>query len=804
MKNKKKIYFIFYIFLYCLFIPHAYTKNSIYQLNADIIRYTDNNETIVAEGNSEAIDQYGKKIFADSIIYDKKNSIIKTIKNSRYIDGENEILAEFFLYDLKKKKILATNNVIYFDKNGNEFNFSEFEYFENSKKGFGTNIVGKLIDKSSLEGPVGEIDENKGIVIVKNNNQKKGFINEFLSLFNKSENRYTTCENKNNSNKNIKERCPDWSMSSTKTEHNSNKKMVYHQNAVIKLRNIPVFYTPYFSHPDPSVQRKSGFLNPSTKNFKNLGRTFKAPYFWDINDNTDLTFTPIFYQDENSIFLTEYRHQHNNGLIKIDSSYSKGYKDINKKGETGENLNRTSGSRNHFFLNFLGSYDNLFFETNDIEFNIQRISQKNYLNVNEINTNFVKQDISSLNNNIILNSFENNKRLKLSMNIYENLNDDNPNTKYQYIIPTIDFNNYFEKLNQQISLNNYFDAKNYNADSKQSTQINKIESASNEKIIKKIGITNTFKTKFSNINVYNDNISNAKENLNIDFISTFAVDSSLPLARFKNNGTDETLTPRIFSKYTPGSMSNANNDGKILNYGDIYSMDRMSNLTNPETGISFGYGVDYEMNKKNIENITYFKNKFSIGQVLNAKENKEMPTTSSLNKKTSNFVGNINMQYINNISNTENEILKNNTKDFNIQRGLNLSYNFNISNNLNKILQNDLKLSYENENNAFLTNYYEIHDIGNQQYIEGKYIKKLKNDLNIILTGRKNLETSYSENNSIEINYDSDCLKFGINLSKRFYESEDLKTNNNLNLFIMLKPFGQPVAPDLTNLISKD
>ena len=633
MINKKKNYFILFNLLYCFFVSSAFSENSIYQLKADFIKYIDNNSTIIAQGNSEATDQYGKKIFAESIIYDKKNSIIKTNKNSRFIDGKNEILAEIFFYDLKQKKILAKNNVQYFDKNGNEFNFSEFEYFEISKKGFGKNIVGKLSDKSSLEGPIGEIDENSGIIFLKNNEKEEGLLDNFLSLFRKHENRYTTCENKNNSNKNIKERCPDWSLSTIKTEHNSNKKMVYHQHAVIKLRNIPVFYTPYFSHPDPTVRRKTGFLTPSTKNFDNLGRTLKTPYFFDLDDNTDLTFTPIFYQDENSIFLTEYRHQVKNGFLTVDTSYSKGYKDLNKKSDSGENLNRTSGSRNHFFLKFLGSYENLFYRTNDIEFNIQRISQKNYLNVNEINTNFIKQDISALKNNIILNSFENNKRLKLSMSVYENLSDENPNTKYQYTIPTIDFNNFFEKFNQNVTLNSYFDAKNFNGDSKQSTQINKIETNSKEKIFKKFGITNTFKTKFSNINVYNDQISDAKENFNSDFFSTFAIDSSLPLVRYNKNKTDETLTPRIFGKYTPGSMTNASSEDKILNYGDVYSMDRMSNLTNPETGISLGYGVDYEINKKNNENLTYFKNKISLGQVLNVEEKKEMPSKSSLNKK---------------------------------------------------------------------------------------------------------------------------------------------------------------------------
>ena len=97
--------------------------------------------------------------------------------------------------------------------------------------------------------------------------------------------------------------------------------MVYHEHAVLKIRNIPVFYTPYFSHPDSTVSRKSGFLPASTKNFNNLGRTFKTPYFWAIDDNSDLTFTPIFYINENDIYLTEFRKQNKNSSLYLDTSY---------------------------------------------------------------------------------------------------------------------------------------------------------------------------------------------------------------------------------------------------------------------------------------------------------------------------------------------------------------------------------------------------------------------------------------------------------------------------------------------------
>jgi Organic solvent tolerance protein OstA len=138
------------------------------------------------------------------------------------------------------------------------------------------------------------------LIITKNFNYRKKDGNSNL---------YTPCENIEKTSKTIQERCPDWSISSTKTLHDKNEKMIYHNNAVIRIRNVPVFYTPYFSHPDPSVKRKSGFLPPSIKNFTDLGRTIKTPYFWVINENKDLTFSPIYYFEENPIFLTEYRQK---------------------------------------------------------------------------------------------------------------------------------------------------------------------------------------------------------------------------------------------------------------------------------------------------------------------------------------------------------------------------------------------------------------------------------------------------------------------------------------------------------------
>jgi len=794
--------FICTILIFNLTIKNLHAERPLYILNAIKLTYKDNNKIIIAEGQASAKDQFGKQIYSDFIIYDKANNLIKTKSNSKYKDTQgNEIDADDFFYDLNIKKIKAINNVKYKEKKGNIFLFSEFEYFENSSKGFGKNAKGLLTDKSSFESKFAEIDNNTNTITIKTDTKKINLFNKLKSLFN-NENRYTTCENFKGK-KNIKEQCPDWSLSTYQTTQDSKKKMVYHEHAVLKIRNIPVFYTPYFSHPDPTVSRKSGFLPVSTKNFTNLGRTYKVPYFWAIDDNSDLTFSPIFYNNENDIYLAEYRKQNQNSSLYIDTSYSSGYRDLNKTTDDGQSLNRTSGTRNHFFLNFSGQYNNnILFGNNDLSLQIQRISQKNYLNVNEINTELIKQDVNQLTNQVTINSYKNNEKLKISSAIYENLSNDDPNTKYQYKIPSLEYNNFFNKFNQNISLSNLFEANNYNGDTKQIIQRNIVNADSEQKIIKKIGASNTIKFKVSNLNIYNEEITGAKSNLNNELYSTIGLETSIPLIRLTKT-TEETLSPKIFTKFTTGSMNDSSSTNKILNYADLYSIDRLNNIDNPETGGSLGYGFDYELNKKNSENLNILKTNFSIGQVLSDVRNSKMPIQSSLNEKTSNIVGNFNLFLDQSIFEGEarDKEIKKNFALSQTTAGFNLNYNFNVSNDLDKILKNEATMSYGDGRHSITTTYYELHDIGNQQYIETNIQKSFKNNLNFLIGARKNLELEYTENNYIEANYESDCFKIGLNLSKKFYESDDVKKSNNLTLFFTLKPFGQPIAPNLSGLI---
>src|SRR3546814_11691960 len=61
--------------------------------------------------------------------------------------------------------------------------------------------------------------------------------------------------------------------------------------------DLPVLYTPYFSHPDPTIKRKSGILAPDVGNSTLLGTFVQAPFYISLTDSRDLTLAPMYTAD---------------------------------------------------------------------------------------------------------------------------------------------------------------------------------------------------------------------------------------------------------------------------------------------------------------------------------------------------------------------------------------------------------------------------------------------------------------------------------------------------------------------------
>ena len=70
-------------------------------------------------------------------------------------------------------------------------------------------------------------------------------------------------------------------------------------------------------------------------------------------------------------------------------------------------------------------------------------------------------------------------------------------------------------------------------------------------------------------------------------------------------------------RFSPGQMRKEK-QGNRLNPGKAFSLNRISNINNYETGLSGTYGFDYKV-KNNTSDFN-----FSLAQVINEKANKKM------------------------------------------------------------------------------------------------------------------------------------------------------------------------------------
>ena len=122
------------------------------------------------------------------------------------------------------------------------------------------------------------------------------------------------------------DKCPPWELRAKKIKHNSSKKTVYYNNAVLKIYDFPIFYFPKFSHPDPTVDRKSGFLIPTFANSTSMGAGIDLPYFWNISKDKDVTFTPRIQASNKPLYLAEYRQDFAKSSFITDVGYTEGYK----------------------------------------------------------------------------------------------------------------------------------------------------------------------------------------------------------------------------------------------------------------------------------------------------------------------------------------------------------------------------------------------------------------------------------------------------------------------------------------------
>ena len=111
-----------------------------------------------------------------------------------------------------------------------------------------------------------------------------------------------------------------WKISAGKIVLNQEKERGHATNVILRIKDVPIFYTPYISFP-LSSKRKSGFLVPTLGSSSSGGFQISTPYYWNIEPQMDATVTPKYFTNRGVMGEGEYRYLFTKGHGQINLDY---------------------------------------------------------------------------------------------------------------------------------------------------------------------------------------------------------------------------------------------------------------------------------------------------------------------------------------------------------------------------------------------------------------------------------------------------------------------------------------------------
>nr|WP_321459337.1 LPS-assembly protein LptD [uncultured Cohaesibacter sp.] len=244
-----------------LFIPTSMTAALAQDLASNLkIQKPDDNSPMLVE--------------ADQMVYDYDNERVSAVGNVQIYYGDYTLQADKVTYDQKSARLIADGSVRITEPSGNVMTANFIDITEDFRSGFVRSLRVQTPEKARFAADKAERRDDDTVVF------DKGV--------------YTTCEPCRENPK----KSPLWQIKASRIIYNSKDKMVYYKAAKFEFMGVPLLYTPYLAHPDPSRKRSSGFLAPRAGMNSDLGYYVTPRYFWAPSDSYDVTFSPTYYSKQ--------------------------------------------------------------------------------------------------------------------------------------------------------------------------------------------------------------------------------------------------------------------------------------------------------------------------------------------------------------------------------------------------------------------------------------------------------------------------------------------------------------------------
>jgi LPS-assembly protein len=259
-------------------------------LNADEITYDDQLETVIARGNVE-LTQAGRTLLADVVSYNQRSDTVT-----------------------------ASGHVSVIEDATGETTFGNFvELHDEMRNGFIRDLRMLLADRTRLAGNTARRSDANTTEI------RRGI--------------YSPCDLCQED----PTQPPVWDFRANTIVHDHAAQRIEYEDVTLDIDGWPVLWSPYFSHPDPTVKRQSGFLAPSIGSNSLLGVDATLPYYWVIDRDKDLTITPTFTGEQGEVLELEYRERFADGVIDLVGSVNWSNPNAGPEGNGGSGDSRLRG-----------------------------------------------------------------------------------------------------------------------------------------------------------------------------------------------------------------------------------------------------------------------------------------------------------------------------------------------------------------------------------------------------------------------------------------------------------------------------
>lgn len=237
---------------------------------------------------------------ANDITHENELSLVTATGDVELSNGEDTLRADKVIYNQKLQNVIAVGNVKIFYKSGDIISSEYLELTDDFKDGFIDKVYILLADNSRLAAADGF---KRGHIIT---------LNHAL---------YSPC----NLCQYDEQAPPTWQIKASEMQRDEVEGDVYYSNARMEFLGAPIFYLPFLSHADPSIDRRSGFMPPMMGYSSRYGFMTGLPYYYVVSPSADYTLIPIF-TTEGGVFLdNELRKRFASGDINV--KWGVGYTD---------------------------------------------------------------------------------------------------------------------------------------------------------------------------------------------------------------------------------------------------------------------------------------------------------------------------------------------------------------------------------------------------------------------------------------------------------------------------------------------